>query len=156
MVPAPVRGRDPGRRVAVSLPGAFRAGWKRRAQCPAGGAAAPRATSLRVLPRTECGRQEAGGAGQWPSELRPRPHSRCGRRSATRCEGSRYRARCPTPCLAFNRSSIVWTGAGAQWGRGPKLALVVWASPVTLRGHGPSWPCISFSCDGEFLKMPIR
>lgn len=87
---------------------------------------------------------------------RPRPHSRCGPRSATRCEESRDRARCPTPCLAYNRSPIVRTGAGTQWGWGPELALVVWASPVTLRGHGPSWPFISFFCDGEFLKMPMR
>lgn len=99
--------------------------------------------------------QTAGGAGQWPSELRPHPHSRCGPRSATRRLESRDRARYPTPCLAFNRSPIVPTGVGTQWGRGPELALVVWASPVTLRGHGPSWPFISFSSDREFLKMPV-
>lgn len=142
--------KGPGRSVSGYLPGAVGAGWKRRARCPAGGAAALREASLRVLPRTECGRRTAaGGAGQWPSELRPRPHSRCGPRSATRSEESRDRARCPTPWLAFNRSPIVSTGAGTQWGWGPELALVVWASPVTLRGHGPSWPFISFSCDGN-------
>lgn len=111
--PSPWARQGPGRSVAV-LPRAVRAGWKRRARYPAGGAAAPRATSLRVLPRTECGQRAAGGAGQWPSELRPRPHSRCWPRSVTRCEESRDRACCPTLCLAFNRSPIVWTGAGTQ------------------------------------------
>lgn len=148
VVPVPAR-QGPGRSVSGSLPGEVLAGWKRRAQCPAGGAAALREASLCVLPRTECGRRTAaGGAGQWPSELRPRPHSRCGPRSATRSEESRDRERCPTPWLAFNRSPIVSTGAGTQWGWA-ELALVVWASPVTLRGHGLSWPFISFSCDGN-------
>lgn len=52
---SPCARQGTGRRLAGSLPGAFRTGWKRRARCPAGGAAAPRAASRRVLPRTECG-----------------------------------------------------------------------------------------------------
>lgn len=94
--PSPGARQWPGRSVAGSLPGAFRAGWKRRSRCPAGGAAAPRAASLLVLPRTECGRRRAAQGSGPTNSGRAHTHAAGrGRRHGVRSPGTGHAVRHP-------------------------------------------------------------